>query len=64
MRYDRETMNQYSVKFAARAQATAVELQDVGLGDESFRLMCEHPTNPLGIEAVGQRLGEYAERLP
>jgi hypothetical protein len=63
-RYGKDTMNQFSVKFAARAQAICADLKDAGFADDRFQSACEHPTNPLGIQECGQRMGEYAERLP
>lgn len=64
MRYYRETMNQFSIRFASRAQAICSELQDAGLGDQTFQSTCEHPTNPIGIQIIGEHMGMLAQKLP
>src|SRR2546422_3519340 len=56
----REMMGEYSRLFGSRVIAMRNELATRGLQDPELELFYEHPTNPLGIRAVGERLGALA----
>lgn len=62
-RHSRETMNQYSIKFASHVIAIRNELTSVNLKDEDLNRFYEHPTNPIGIRIVGERIGALSEKL-
>ena len=63
IKYSQETMNQYSIKFAARVLSARESLFSRGLHDEELDRFYKHPTNPIGIRIVGEHLGALAERL-
>ncbi len=63
-RYSTETMGLYSKQFAARVIATRNLLAKQGLVDQELDRFYEHPTNPIGIRTVGERIGALAEQLP
>jgi hypothetical protein len=62
--YFEETMRLYSQRFAARVIAARNELAEQGLRDEELDRFYDHPTNPIGVRMVGERIGALAERLP
>jgi len=61
--YSEGTMALYSQRFGARVIAMRNELADAGLTDPELDQFYEHPTNPIGIRIVAERLGALAERL-
>jgi hypothetical protein len=63
IRYSRETMDLYSQQFGARVIATRNELAGRGLNDAELDRFYEHPTNPIGVRIVGERIGALAIRL-
>lgn len=63
IKYSQETMNQYSIKFAARVLSARNSLFSRGLCDEELDKFYEHPTNAIGIRIVGERLGALSEKL-
>lgn len=63
-RFSIETMSQFSTKFGARLIATRNELAEQGLTDRELDSLYTHPTNPIGIRIVAERLGALAEKLP
>ena len=62
--YSRETMGLYSQKFGARALALREQLAKAGFKDTELDDYIEHPTNPIGIRIVGERIGALGEQLP
>jgi hypothetical protein len=62
--YSKETMGLYSQKFGARALALWRQLSEAGFKDRELDRFIEHPTNPIGIRIVGERLGALAEQMP
>jgi uncharacterized protein YdcH (DUF465 family) len=62
--YMGETMTRYSREFAPRVIASREEFAKQSVTDPEFDRYYEHPTNPIGIRIVGERLGALAERLP
>jgi len=63
LRHLKETMNQYSIKFASRVITIRNEFSSLGLIDEELDKFYEHPTNFIGIRIIGERLGALAEQL-
>jgi len=63
-RYSGETRNVYSQKFGSKVIATYNMLSDAGLRDSELDRFYEHPTNPIGMRIVAERIGALAERLP
>lgn len=61
--YMHETMNLYDEQFAAEVVAMRDELKRNGLESPELDARYEHPTNPLGIRVVAERLGALADRL-
>ena len=59
-----ETMSLHSRQFGARVIAMQKELHMRGFHDKELDAFYEHPTNPLGIQTVGERLGALAHQLP
>jgi hypothetical protein len=57
MEFYTETMNRYGQRFEARALAIFDAAAKAGLADPRKRVEFEHPTNPLGIQRIAQRLG-------
>jgi len=63
IRYFQETMSIYSQKFAGRVLAIHNEFAELGLRTEELDRFYEHPTNPLGVKAVGEQIGALSERI-
>lgn len=64
IKYSRETMRLYSLSFGSRVIASRNALAEHGLVDTQLDQLYEFPTNPIGIQIVGERLGALTERLP
>lgn len=64
MAFTNETMNQFMTRFQVPCVAVSDELKTKGLDIGNLRYTCEHPTNPLGIEAIGTALGVLSEHIP
>lgn len=64
IRFHRETMSLYSQRFASRVIAFRDAFAQGGLVDRELDSFYEHPTNPIGIRIVGERIGALAEKLP
>jgi hypothetical protein len=62
--YVGETMARYSLRFASRVIATRNELVAAGLSDPELDSFYEHPTNPIGVRIVAERIGALAQGLP
>lgn len=62
-RYNQETMNIYSVKFASKAISICSELAAKDLTDQFFQTLCNNPVHINGIKMVGEQMGAYANRL-
>jgi len=62
--YSRETMATYSRLFGARVIAMRNEFLSRGFRDPELDQFYGHPTNPLGIRAVGERIGALARQIP
>ena len=63
LRHSKETLNQYSIKFASRIISIRNELSSKGIIDEELEKFYEHPTNNIGIRTVGERIGSLSEKL-
>jgi len=61
--YSRETMAQYISQFLSRVIWLREELAKRGVSDKQFDSFYQHPTNILGVESVGMRLGAMAHKL-
>jgi hypothetical protein len=61
--YMQQTMALYSERFGARVIAIRNELATEGLRDQELDRFYEHPTNPIGIRIVGERIGALAQQL-
>ena len=64
IRYSQETLALYSQRFGARVIALRNELAERGFADQQLDRFYEHPTNPIGMRIVGDRIGALAETLP
>ncbi len=64
LRYFKGTMDLYSKQFGARVIAIRNQFAQQGLTDKELDQFYEHPTNPIGIRIVGERIGALAEQLP
>ena len=58
-----ETQTLYSLKYSGRVIYDRQEFARHGLIDKELDMYYEHPTNPLGIRKVGERLAYLAEEL-
>jgi len=56
-------MDRYRERFQGRVSALVETLSSRGIHDEELERMAPHPTNPLGIERVAQRLAAVGARL-
>lgn len=63
IRYLQETVALYTERFGAKAIAMRDKLAEAGLQDPQLDALVEHPTNPIGIRLVAERLAVLAERL-
>lgn len=63
MRYSGQTMRLFSEKFGAKIIAMRNALAQKGLTDKELDSHYEHPTNPIGIRIVGERLGALAHQM-
>jgi hypothetical protein len=58
-----EYMSRYLVEWSAEALALFEDFRDREMASEQDRWCFEHPTNPLGLEYVANRLGMWAKQL-
>lgn len=63
IKYMQQTIAFYSQMFAPRVIAMHDELAKQGFRDGQLENFYEHPTNPIGIRIVGERIGALAERI-
>lgn len=63
IRYMEQTVSLESQLFGSRIIAIHDELAKQGLRDGQLDSFYEHPTNPIGIRIVGERIGALAERI-
>ena len=63
IKYSRETMGLYDVKFGSRVVAIREEYLKLGIRSDRLDQFYEHPTNPLGIREVALGLAELAAEL-
>ncbi|TAL13914.1 hypothetical protein EPN95_04470 [Patescibacteria group bacterium] len=64
LRLSAETRNLYSLSFGAQVIAARNELLKHGIIDKELDTYYEHPTNPIVMRIIGERLGALAESLP
>ena len=62
--YFQETMALFSQRFGSKVIAIRNQLAKAGFTDPELDRLYDSPTNPLGIRAVGERIGALAEQLP
>lgn len=63
IRYSAQTQALYSERYAVKVRALRDDLDALGIRDRELDSYYEHPTNILGLRALGERLGALAERL-
>jgi len=63
IQYMGQTMALYTQRFASSVIAIHDELAKSGFKDNELDRSYEHPTNPLGVQAVGEHLGALAEQI-
>lgn len=63
IKYSQQTMSLYSEKYALRVIAIRNEFADKGYQDSELDRSYEHPTNPIGIRIIAERIGALAEGI-
>lgn len=63
LKYSTVTVDEFSRRFGARVIAATTAFHDLGIRDRELDAFYEHPTNPIGMRTVGERIGALASRL-
>lgn len=64
--YTRQSANLmalYTERFQSRVLRVVEELKVLGIQDSDLIHTCQHPTNPIGVERIAQRLAVISSRL-